>query len=443
MLTLNSVPGPLAAQIRQRLTMQNPAWIDAQRMGRWTGSIPRNLRFYREEAGCLILPRGFTRELISICRGQNVQYELIDRRRTLPEVSFTFSGTLKPFQAQAVKDVLGRDFGILEAPTGSGKTVMALAIVAARRQSTLITVHTRELLEQWIQRIETFLGIPRDQIGIVGNGKRTVGDRITVALVQSLYKCAAEVAQRIGFLVLDECHRAPSRTFTEAVSAFDCRYMLGLSATPWRRDGLSRLIFWYLGDVVHQVERKTLEESGDILRAEVVSRETSFRTDLDASEEYSRVISDLTQDSARNKLIASDVAKEAFTRGGTCLVLSDRKEHCRTLQALLLERGIRADLLTGELSNRARADVVERLNSGRIKVLCATGQLVGEGFDCRELDTLFVTTPIRFNGRVLQYLGRVLRPAPGKALARVYDYCDSQVGVLKASARARRKIYGC
>jgi superfamily II DNA or RNA helicase len=136
-----------------------------------------------------------------------------------------------------------------------------------------------------MDRVESFLGIPACDIGIIGGGKKEVGEQITVAMVQTLHKCAEEVAAKIGHLIVDECHRAPSRTFTEAVTAFDARYLLGLSATPWRRDGLSKLIYWHLGDQVHKVERDVLEGTGDILRAEVVWRDTDFETDFDPSDE--------------------------------------------------------------------------------------------------------------------------------------------------------------
>jgi superfamily II DNA or RNA helicase len=370
-----------------------------------------------------------------------VPFDLQDKRRVLPEGDFSFKGQLRPFQEEAVQAVLARDFGTLSAPTGSGKTVMALWIVAQRKQPALIIVHTKELLYQWVDRIQSFLGISSDEVGIIGDGNRTIGNNITVGLVQTLYKCAEEVAPYIGHLIADECHRTPSRTFTEAVSAFDSKYMLGLSATPWRRDRLSRLIFWYLGDVVHEIKKEDLIQSGDVLPAEVITRETDFETCLDASEEYVQVLSELTQDPKRNNLIALDVAKEAKNGGGICLVLSDRKAHCDDLRALLNRKGVASELLTGDLSTKQRAAVLDRINRGRVKVLVATGQLIGEGFDCKELSTLFLATPIKFNGRVLQYLGRVLRPAPGKNKARVFDYVDVHVSVLKASAKGRRRVY--
>ena len=269
-----------------------------------------------------------------------------------------------------------------------------------------------------------------------------VGNRITMALVQSLYKCVVEVVPKVGHLVIDECHRAPSRTFTEAVSAFDSRFMLGLSATPWRRDGLSRLIYWYVGDVAHQVDAVALVEAGHVLPADVVWRKTDFEPTFDPSTEYSQMLSELTRDASRNALIADDVAREAGNGGGVLLVLSDRKAHCETMVELLEDRGVKAHLLTGDLSNGERQAVVAALNDGRVKVLVATGQLVGEGFDSKELSTLFLATPIRFNGRLIQYLGRVLRPAPGKVKATVFDYLDINVPVLEAAARARLRVYG-
>jgi superfamily II DNA or RNA helicase len=218
--------------------------------------------------------------------------------------------------------------------------------------------------------------------------------------------------------------------------------MTGLSATPWRRDKLSKLIFWFVGDVAHEVPKADLIENGDVLKAEVITRETDFSPYSDPTTEYTKMLSELTEDRHRNELIVQDVAREARNGSGICLLLSDRKSHCDILRAVMDKQGIESRLLTGDLATGARKVVVEDLNAGKVKVLVATGQLIGEGFDCKELSTLFLATPIKFDGRVLQYLGRVLRPAPGKTQARVYDYVDVHVGVLKASAAGRRKVYG-
>jgi superfamily II DNA or RNA helicase len=438
---LAQMPGAVLKKIRDRLTFTNPAFLEAEKRGFWTGDLEREIKGYQVEGDAMVILRGFTRQLVGILHRAGVDYQIQDRRRTLPSVDLQFQGELRDFQAEAVQAMMARDFGTLAAPTGSGKTVIALALAAQRRQPTLVVVHTKELLDQWVARIETFLGIPPQEVGIIGGGKKRIGQKITVALVQSLYKCAGEVAPHIGLLVVDECHRAPSRTFTEAVTAFDCRFMLGLSATPWRRDGLSRLIWWYLGDKVHEVDKGSLVEGGYVLSAEVVWRETRFEPYHDPSEEYARMLSELTQDPARNALIADDVAREAANGGGVCLVLTDRKAHCETLVELLSDRRLEAALLTGDLGNEERQRVIAGLNAGAVKVLVATGQLISEGFDCPSLSTLFLATPIRFSGRLLQCLGRVLRPAPGKEKARVFDYVDIEVGVLEHAARARARVY--
>jgi superfamily II DNA or RNA helicase len=338
--------------------------------------------------------------------------------------------------------MLAKEFGTLSSPTGSGKTIMALYIVAQRRQPALIIMHTKDLVHQWIARIKSFLSIPEEEIGLIGGGKMVIGEKITVALVQSLYKCAEKVSPHIGNFIVDECHRIPSRTFTDAVTEFDSRYMLGLSATPWRRDKLSKLIFWHLGDVHHEVDKNYLIEAGFVLPADVIFRETDFRPFHDPVMEYSKMLSELTTDDERNRLIAADIARESQDTPGVCLVLTDRKKHCETLQAIMkYKHNVSADILTGDLSSSQRLEIVQRLNQGRVKVLIATGQLIGEGFDCRQLSTLFLATPVRFSGRVLQYLGRVLRPAPAKSSARVFDYVDVHVDPLVAAAKARRKVY--
>jgi len=443
-LRLNHTPQALLTALAERFQMVNPKWLENHRMGRWNRGTKKVLRFYhRYGKDGIRIPRGYARQLLLSLKRDNLGYRLNDRRRLLPKVDFQFSGTLKSFQSTAVDQMNKKDFGTLSAPTGSGKTVMGLALIARRRQPTVIVVHTKDLAFQWIERIEQFLGIPSDRVGLIGAGKKKIGNRITVALVQTLYRCTDDIAPKTGHIVVDECHRTPSRTFTEAVTAFDSHYMLGLSATPWRRDKLSKLIFWHLGDVHHEVDKQVLEARGDILKADVIVRITAFTPYFDPVNDYSRMLSELTSDDERNRLIADDVAKEVQSGKGVCLVLSDRKKHCETLQGILrFKFGVHAELLTGDVKDEDRRQVLERLQQGKVRVLIATGQLIGEGFDCPDLATLFMATPIRFSGRVMQYLGRILRPARGKVHARVYDYVDERVPPLVSAAKARQRVYG-
>jgi superfamily II DNA or RNA helicase len=256
---------------------------------------------------------------------------------------------------------------------------------------------------------------------MIGSGKSRVGERVTVATVQSVYARAKDLKKRIGHLIVDECHRAPSRTFTAAVTAFDSAYSLGLSATPYRRDGLTQLIFWHLGGMHARIDGEDLMGSGAILRPEICIRHTDFHTRRDPSEEYALIIADLTEDRARNELIVDEVAGEVRAGCGTALVLSDRKGHCREMRALLAERhGVEGAVLTGDTPLPERKELVARIQDGREKVVFATGQLIGEGFDASNLTSLFLATPVKFS---------------------VYDFVDRRVGVLDAAARARAAVY--
>jgi superfamily II DNA or RNA helicase len=441
-LKLSDIPEALKAELIGKLTIPNPKWLDNARMGRWNRNVPKQLRFFHRYKETLWIPRGYLRQLIIMCRQYKISYKIEDLRRKLPSANFSFHGELKSFQKKAVEIMLARDFGTLNSPTGSGKTVMGLYMIAHRQQPAVVVVHTKDLAYQWIEQITRFLEIPESQIGLIGSGKKRIGDTITVALVQSLYRCADVVSTRVGHIIVDECHRTPSRTFTDAVTEFDAMYMLGLSATPFRRDNLSTLIFWHLGDMHHSVDKSHLIAEGHILEAEIILRETDFEPYHDPVNSYSKMLLELTMNDERNHLIASDVVKEIQKGKGVCLVLSDRKRHCETLMSLLrYKHRIDAALLTGDVSNEQRQNVLHRINNGTVPVVIATGQLVGEGFDCPNLTTLFLATPIRFSGRVLQYLGRVLRPAKDKKSASVYDYVDVRVGVLKSAAKHRQKVY--
>lgn len=442
-LRLHLLPPGLFVILKQNLTIQNPKWLENQRLGRWNGTTPESLKFFEETtAGEMVIPRGYARQLIEICRRHSIAFSLNDQRRSLDPIDIPFTGKLREFQEFACSEVMKKDFGTLNAPTGAGKTVMGIFIAAQRKQPCLILVHTKDLALQWIERIESFTGIKTEEIGFIGGGEKKIGREFTVGTVQSVYKCAAEIAPFFGHIIVDECHRAPSRTFTEAVSAFDSKYMLGLSATLYRRDRLTKLIYWFIGPCLHQVNKAGLIMRGDILKADIVIRRTEFKAHFDPVTHYTKVMTELVSDDERNRLIAADVAKESSTREGICIVLSDRKKHCETLCAMLkFGHNIEAVMLTGDMSSAQRKESMDKISSGESRIIVATGQLVGEGFDLKELSTLFLATPVRFSGRLLQYLGRVLRPAPGKENARVFDYVDVNVDVLVSGAMARQRIY--
>ncbi|MGD9826741.1 DEAD/DEAH box helicase [Desulfobacter sp.] len=426
--------------VKQYLSMPNPRYAEAQKMNRSTHNIDRDLKFYQERTDGLVCPRGCAAKLYRLCERMGENIQVFDNRRTLDPVDFTFAGELRPLQRQAVDGVLTRDSGLLEAGTGAGKTVMALYLIAQRGQPALIIVHTKELLNQWISRIESFLGIPRAEVGIIGGGQFVIGNRITVGTVQSLCKRLGEVVPHIGHLICDECHRAPSRIFTETVNTFDALYRLGLTATPWRRDGLSKVIFWTMGDVTGRIDKQDLVDQGNLCPAQVQWIKTEFSPFADASAEYSKALSELTEDETRNRLVCKTVAEN--NGHGISLVLSDRKAHCDTLQNILFNgHRVQTEVLTGSTSQKERERIIMALQDGECCYLIATGQLIVEGFDLPGISTVFLTTPVKFSGRLIQYIGRALRPAPGKDKALIFDFADVNNPVFTASAKARVGTY--
>lgn len=430
--TLTDADQSIINRIEHALTMKNPAYIEARKRGRWTGKIDKTLQFYKSPvvygpAPGISFPRGFIRGALDII-GKDFTFQ--DNRRILDRVDFEFTGELRPYQDKAYQAVIKKDFGFLEALPGSGKTVIASAVIAARCQPTLILVHNKELLYQWRDRIGEFLG---EIAGLVGD-KHFEIKPITVAIINSAKKHLDSLPDHFGQIVVDECHRTPATMFSEVVRAFDCKYMLGLSATPYRRDGLTNLIGWFVGETVHRIDPKELQDSGAVLIPVIQTRETGFN--------YQKLLSLIVGDDERNNLIVRDILFEVRHHPGTVLVVSDRVEHCQTLQEALKSKkpGLRVEILAGKLTKgKERTSLVEDIRAGKVKVVIATVQLIGEGFDCPGLSSLFLATPIKFSGRLIQVIGRILRPTDGKE-PRVYDYQDP-VGPLFASAKSREKTY--
>jgi superfamily II DNA or RNA helicase len=432
-IEIQGAPAQLIEILKDHLTMANPAFAEAKKRGRWTGNIEPQLSFYEDIPGGISLPRGYARQALELIeKHTGKRPHIIDQRRTCPSVDFAFKGKLRPYQDEAVRDIIARDFGVLEAATGSGKTVVALAVIGARRQPTLVLCHSKELLYQWQDRIKSFLGV---EAGLLGDGNYKLAP-VTVGIINTARKYLDELPQHFGQVIIDETHRTPCSMFTEVVSSFDCRYQLGLSATLCRRDGLTRLIYLYVGDRVHKVDPARLRAEGAVLKPEIIHRYTDFQYSF--KDDYQAMLTALTENEARNYQIASDVVKEVSQGSGVVLV-TDRAAHCKCLAGLLRAEGVKLEVLTGKVSSKKRTEIVAAVQNGDTQVLVSTLQLISEGFDCPGLASLFLGTPVKFSGRLLQVMGRILRPMEGKQ-ARVFDYID-RVGVLRASARTRQRTY--
>jgi superfamily II DNA or RNA helicase len=419
----------LRAEIAKAMTLANPAFAQAEKFGRYTGNLEKELVFYEYQTNRIAFLRGYARKAVELLQRHGVMFAIEDRRRTLKPLELSFHGTLRDYQQQAVDAALKRDHGILQLPTGAGKTVIALVIIAARKQPALIMVHTKELADQWQARIKQFLGI---DAGIIGGGKYDIGP-VTVGLFQTVKNHLSALPQSFGHVIVDEVHRCPANTFRECVTAFDARYLMGLSATSYRNDGLTKLIYLLMGDRIFQIDNVELEAKGAILKPRVITKNTEF--EYCYAENYSAMIAELIEDPDRNAQIIEDVT-ETLDEPGTALIVSDRVNHLWALAAML-KIDAKA-VLTGKTKKAERERIVEAVNGGKVKALFATLQLIGEGFDCQGLHTLFLASPIKFKGRVVQAVGRILRPAPGKQ-ATIYDYQDCCQPVLAAQARTRSR----
>lgn len=434
------LPHDVEEILKVEMTMVNPKYTQAVNHRRFW-SMPEKFIFcYEKKKRFIALPIGYYETFLQICLKYKIELDIIDLRKEVP-AKFQFKGDLRDYQEKAVKDILEYENGVLEAGTGAGKTVMALRIIAERKQRTLVIVHTKELLNQWQERAIKFLGLRPEEIGVIGDGKCRLGMRFTVGIVNSIFNKQEELRNEFGHIVVDECHRTPSRTFNESVGSLNAKYKLGLTATAGRNDNLTDLIFWYLGPSRHCVNKKMLIEDGHIVMPRFIIRSTGYTAHEKLACDYVHLIQDLTQNETRNKLICADIA-DAYQRNSQIIILSDRKPHCVELQRILLEKySISARLLTGDTKTDERRRIITGIGEYKAPVI-ATGQLIGEGFDSKELDTMFITTPIKFKGRITQYIGRLMRPNGGKERPVVYDYVDWDVKPLRTSAHSRMRVYG-
>ncbi len=437
------------ATLKHAASMPNPAFGERQRRRFSTWRIPRFLTSFDETLdGQLVLPRGLLDLASNVVEEAGSAVEVVDERATGTALDVELASALRDEQAKAVADLADHDVGVLVAPPGVGKTVMACALIARHATSTLVLVDRKTLADQWRARLLEHLGIKAGQLG---GGRAKMRGTVDVVTLQTLARRGdiPALTAGYGFVIVDECHHVPAAAFENAVRQIPARRWLGLTATPYRRDELDDLIALQLGPIRHTL---TEPDPGTLAAAAtgVVERtltvhETRFvyRGDADPSAPggIAAVYRDLVSDGDRNRQIVTDV-QAALARGRHCLVLTQWTAHVENLAALLATDGHEPVILRGGAGARTRRDALDRLRpeDGPMLVV-GTGPCVGEGFDCPALDTLFLVAPIAFKGRLVQYVGRVLRPAPGKHLIEVHDYHDVETGVLGSSLRKRAPGY--
>ena len=374
-----------------------------------------------------------------------------DRTAGVP-CSFTFQAVLEPDQQQALDQVTGHDCGILVAPPGAGKTVIACAAIAHHGVPTLVLVDRKALAEQWRARISQHLHVTAGQRGA---GRTKTNGKVDIMTLQTLSRAAdvAELTAPYGLVVVDECHHVPAVAFQLAVQQIPARRWLGLTATPYRRDQLDELIALQLGPVRHTVTTATFGTlPAATARAEVPEpvlhvHPTAFSYDGPANPAdpggMAAIYRSLVADEDRTGRVIVDVL-EALGRGRHCVVLTQWTDHVQRIADALRAENVHPAVLVGGIGARARKQVLDGLVAtpdGPPLLLVGTGPYIGEGFDFPALDTLFLAAPIASKGRLVQYVGRVLRPYPGKSTAEVHDYHDENTRVLASSLAKRAPGY--
>lgn len=446
--------GPaMISAVKHAASMANPEFYERQRQRRSTWNIPRFLRSYDETLeGDLILPRGLLPLLKQLVESAGSTLRIDDQRTAGTPQELEFSAQLRPDQRDAVSDMMGVEQGILVAPPGTGKTVMACAAIARRGVSTLILVDRKALADQWRTRIREMMD---EKCGQIGGGRAKTTGRIDVALLPTLARRenVAELTAGYGFVIADECHHVPAAAFSHVMNQIPARYWLGLTATPYRRDKLDALMYHQLGPVVHtmdsvvpqQLPRHVLEIPAPALALELHRTGYVYDGDADPSEPggIARIYKDLIADAPRFEQIYDDVM-EAHSRGARILLLTTWKGHLDAFKSRFEEAGLAPVVFSGGMKAKERqaaVDLLDTADDAKPLLVLGTGSYIGEGFDCPKLNTLFLAAPISFKGRLVQYAGRITRPYPGKTVATVHDYHDALTPVLASSLSKRAPGY--
>jgi superfamily II DNA or RNA helicase len=435
------LPNALINRIVRLAAFQNPEFYKTQKMRLSTFDIPRVIGCAEDFDKYIALPRGSLDESILLIKSLGIHVKVRDERFNGLPLDISFQGELRPEQTLAVNEMLRNDTGVLCAPTAFGKTVSAAAIIASRKVNTLILVHRTQLMDQWASRLSSFLDIDEKQIGKLGGGKRKHGGLIDIALMQSLNR-KGEVDNLIsdyGQIIVDECHHLSAFSFEQILKSAKAKYVLGLTATPIRRDGHHPIIFMQCGPIRYRANDKYQQRPFD---HEVFTKKTNFRLPAE-TEAIHEIYAYIAQSAERNHMIVQDV-KNALASGKSPLVLTERKDHLFLLAEQL--KGCTEHIITlyggmGTKQRRLEMEKLAKLPTGAPRLIIATGKLIGEGFDDPQLDTLFLTMPISWRGTLQQYAGRLHRLNDGKKVVQIYDYIDENLPVLMRMFDKRVKGY--
>ena len=443
----SDLPPVLVNRIARLAAFQNPEFYTAQAMRLSTFGKPRVISCAELFSKHVALPRGCLDDLLRLLADVGIKAKLRDERQQGRPLETRFLGELTAEQKKAVAALLKHETGVLAATTAFGKTVVAANMIAARGRNTLVLVHRRQLLEQWVARLQTFLDIPANEIGVIYGGKKKPTGIIDIALMQSLVRegVVSDLVADYGHVVVDECHHLSAVSFEAIAQQAKARFVLGLSATVTRKDGHHPIIFMQCGPVRHRVDART-QAAARPFEHMVIFRRTEFRIPRNQPDEkpaIQELYAKLTQDSARNDLIFDDILS-ALEAGRSPVVITERKDHLEMLAGRLSKFAKNVVVLRGGMSaqrSRAASETLGAISDGEERVLVATGRYLGEGFDDARLDTLFLTMPISWRGTLAQYAGRLHRLHAPKRDVVIYDYVDENEPMLAKMATRRELGY--
>jgi len=431
----------LSAGLRNRLirlaAFQNPEFYRAQAMRLPTYDKPRIIACAENHPRHVGLPRGCLEDIQRLLADLKIKPVIRDERYKGVPLKLTFQGELRPEQLEAAETILARDTGVLSATTAFGKTVVAAWLIAQRGVNTLVVVHRRQLLEQWVERLSMFLGLPAKAIGRIGGGRKKPTGELDVAIIQSLVRRGGvgDLVGEYGHVIVDECHHLSAHSFEQVARRAKAKFITGLSATVTRKDGHHPIIFMQCGPMRYRVDAKR-QAAARPFEHTVVVRPTAFcpaqTPDPDARRQFHDLYSELMADEARNRLICEDVV-HAVREGRSPIVLTERNEHLDRLADQLSSEVRELIVLRGGMRKRDLDAATARLAAvpePEERVLLATGRYIGEGFDDPRLDTLCLTLPVSWRGTIAQYVGRLHRLHDQKREVRVYDYADLNVPML-------------
>jgi superfamily II DNA or RNA helicase len=439
------LPSPMLNQINRLAAFQNPEFYKKQSMRLSTALTPRVISCAEELARHVALPRGCRSDLEGLLREHGVALGVEDTREGGEALPVSFRGQLTPAQQRAARAMLAHEIGVLVAPPGVGKTVVGTHLVAQRGCSTLVLVHRRPLLDQWRAQLSLFLGIEPKAIGQIGGGRRSPNGRLDVAMIQSLVRAGqvADLVAGYGQVIVDECHHVPAVSFERVLSEVKARYVVGLTATPQRRDGQHPITEMQLGPVRFTVDARS-EAARRPFEHRLIVRQTAFREAAPSgTPSIQELYAALAADEERNDLILNDMIA-SLEEGRSPILLTERKDHLEFFADRLQSFARHLVVLHGRMTARGRNAAREELAaipSDQERLILATGRYIGEGFDDARLDTLFLALPVSWKGTLVQYTGRLHRLHPGKTQVRIYDYVDREVPMLLRMFERRLRGY--